>query len=569
MKRRPSSAVALADKDCSLPILNGVRAVRRRYSIKQPPRAADLALLRRRKRESFPLPLEPDLSQPWRRVLYLARGPPGSGKSTAVRKLLSMHLAAQGVHWNYDDEGAAFSPVCRAFILSTDDYYTPVDDAGVSSWVFDPKLISENHTKNQERCEVAMELGRTPLFVDNTNVCLWEMRAYVEKAERYGYAVRLFDPRKLGHGSMDPDTLVGRLCGERAREDRASGKHIPQHVIERMVRNFEHLPCGAILPDGSVMPDALALVLEAKSPFDRPKGPPKPLYAALDAEARTLACVGTVDLGPAFWGEQVDDGAPLHSNLFDARCSEGLWRLPPRLHVTVRFFGRRPRSEDLAFAEELVGSWHEVELSALVFVRGGDILCAACSVTGDESDALRELTPDDWTPHVTLLTREPWRAPDSTALLRAWQAAAASAAPQVTSAGDSASRDAVEATFTEGGRAQSAEASETQDIKFKEQDEKPTEQTQSDDATQATQLEASLTQATQIDQGSQEDAPPSADSQERGQAASTATATPCESGVGGLQVYPNVQVLGKTVDICVLPLSPPRSLGRCCFQLFY
>jgi len=41
-----------------------------------------------------------------------------------------------------------------------------------------------------------MELDRTPLFVDNTNIALWEMRDYLLAADRYGYEVEVVDPRQ-------------------------------------------------------------------------------------------------------------------------------------------------------------------------------------------------------------------------------------------------------------------------------------------------------------------------------------------------------------------------------------
>merc|ERR1740121_1769517 len=48
---------------------------------------------------------------PYRKVLYIMRGPPGCGKSTAARHLLKQHLEIQGVQWS----GAVFCPLVRAF----------------------------------------------------------------------------------------------------------------------------------------------------------------------------------------------------------------------------------------------------------------------------------------------------------------------------------------------------------------------------------------------------------------------------------------------------------------------
>lgn len=74
------------------------------------------------------------------------RGLPGSGKSTAARK-----IAGQ-----------------LGVIYSTDDFFMVK-----GSYVYDPSKIGEYHERNLERTIQAMKDNIKLIVIDNTNIKLW------------------------------------------------------------------------------------------------------------------------------------------------------------------------------------------------------------------------------------------------------------------------------------------------------------------------------------------------------------------------------------------------------------
>ncbi|KAI9031217.1 hypothetical protein DFJ74DRAFT_426356 [Hyaloraphidium curvatum] len=106
--------------------------------------------------------------------MFIMRGAPGSGKSFLAKQILGLRTA-----------GAT----SRGVILSTDDYF---DQDG--RYVFDRTLLGAAHEWNRQRCESECERELGTVIVDNTNVCRWEARPYVELALRYGYEVQVLEP---------------------------------------------------------------------------------------------------------------------------------------------------------------------------------------------------------------------------------------------------------------------------------------------------------------------------------------------------------------------------------------
>ena len=97
-----------------------------------------------------------------RKVLYLFRGVPGSGKSSTAANL-----------------GFTEEVLCEA------DQFMYVD--GV--YKFTPFKLKRAHRKCQEKCERLMKVNEPYIAVANTFTREWEMEAYKQLADKYGYQV--------------------------------------------------------------------------------------------------------------------------------------------------------------------------------------------------------------------------------------------------------------------------------------------------------------------------------------------------------------------------------------------
>eukprot|EP00927_Polykrikos_kofoidii_P022361 TRINITY_DN20900_c0_g1_i1.p1 TRINITY_DN20900_c0_g1~~TRINITY_DN20900_c0_g1_i1.p1 ORF type:complete len:651 (-),score=129.67 TRINITY_DN20900_c0_g1_i1:86-1969(-) len=527
---------------------------------------------------------------PFVRVLYIMRGPPGCGKSTSARSLLHQHLVAQGMYDGGDIETqrlgakelAPFSLLSRAVVCSTDDYFTVITKTGEAEYHFDPKTISEKHEKNKKRCEMLMELGQSPLFVDNTNIRLWEMRTYVQLADNFGYRVCVVDPRCFNPDALNLDVLLEN-CEKGAQSGaRALGKSIPKETLQRMVDTFEDV---SDIHEAGVVSLAnepcLQLIREALAPWEKKQRQAR--YAGLDVEAGALAALGGIPLGPHFW---TTHGAGELDHYMGARYMKDLpWQLPERLHVTVAFFRGRDE-ERRRQADALVGTRHNVTVHALVFARGGGLLCAACAPTGESAETLGALAGEGWKPHVTLLAERPWKFQDSTALINAWEAARdlervefsdsradrdglANDADNCTTAGQEAMAVQDHAAFAladdDGARGKDIGESEV-GVPSGVTAEYPSagdsvgacngrDNGLAEDSTKAGDSGDSHVSAKTM---------PSADEKPPPESTEATAAAPEIA-----QIFRDVSFEDECVDVVVIPLIPPRSLGLCEFQLFF
>jgi NEDD4-binding protein 2 len=135
------------------------------------------------------------------KTLVIMRGFPGSGKSSLAKQL------GQG-----------------GIVLGSDDFFV-ID----GKYQFDPNMLSDAHLWNQGRVLSAIKKGITPIVVDNTNVQKWEMKPYVEMAQKYGYQVELKEPNTPW--KFDVDELTRR-----------NTHNVPKEVIEKLMARYEKKP---------------------------------------------------------------------------------------------------------------------------------------------------------------------------------------------------------------------------------------------------------------------------------------------------------------------------------------
>ncbi|XP_062983046.1 NEDD4-binding protein 2-like 2 [Elgaria multicarinata webbii] len=118
------------------------------------------------------------------KLLLILRGLPGSGKTTLSHILLGQ--SRDGI------------------VFSTDDYFRQNNGC----WSYNVYQLGAAHDWNQKRAKQAMDQGRSPIIIDNTNTQAWEMKPYVEAALEKGYRVEFHEPDTWW--KFDPEELEKR-----------------------------------------------------------------------------------------------------------------------------------------------------------------------------------------------------------------------------------------------------------------------------------------------------------------------------------------------------------------------
>ncbi|XP_053955157.1 NEDD4-binding protein 2 [Anastrepha ludens] len=144
------------------------------------------------------------------KVMVLLRGAPGSGKSCLAKNFVERHVT---INEQY---------TLKDFIFSSDDFFRNSTD----TYNWQPSLLDQAHDFNQRRVEEHAQAGWSPIFVDNTNIKLWEMKAYARIAVENGYVIEILEPRTSWRYS------AGKLA--------LKNKHgVPAHKLQIMLNNFE------------------------------------------------------------------------------------------------------------------------------------------------------------------------------------------------------------------------------------------------------------------------------------------------------------------------------------------
>jgi uncharacterized protein YueI len=162
--------------------------------------------------------------------MYLLRGVPGSGKSMKSDSI----LLENGIN-------PADTIIRNQHILSTDDYFIIN-----GKYKFNPSKLAEYHQANHKRTSKHMLNDITPLIIDNTNIMPWEMKNYVNLADKNGYETIILNPEDF---TTEDNPLVitkkiinKELILERAsvRRVNGSGKDIPDHILDRSINNLNN-----------------------------------------------------------------------------------------------------------------------------------------------------------------------------------------------------------------------------------------------------------------------------------------------------------------------------------------
>lgn len=133
-----------------------------------------------------------------KKIVYIMRGVPGSGKSTIAKEIAE----------NFDGT-----------IHSTDNFF--INQTG--TYEFDPTKVREAHEANIEAFSASLENNQPVIIVDNTNIKRWEFERYIELAKSAGYSVQ----------EVNAPTPTLEEALERNLHD------VPEEVIKRMLENFE------------------------------------------------------------------------------------------------------------------------------------------------------------------------------------------------------------------------------------------------------------------------------------------------------------------------------------------
>ena len=108
-----------------------------------------------------------------------------------------------------------------------------------------PGRLKKAHANNLADFKAAIDLGVTPVIVDNTNTVIREAAAYVRYAHAAGYEIRVEEPNSphwTAHRDLFANKYENRVkLGEFAKFLASKNTHgVPQEVIQKMIDRWHH-----------------------------------------------------------------------------------------------------------------------------------------------------------------------------------------------------------------------------------------------------------------------------------------------------------------------------------------
>ena len=147
------------------------------------------------------------------KVLYILRGPSGTGKSTLAKDL--------GVKEVY----------------SADNYFMQND-----KYVFDPSKLGSAHGQCKAKTRDALKKGISPIAVDNTFTTRKEIVPYAQLAEIYGYKLEFIEPNWTSELRNEDGTWNADFIERQQKNpDRVKmNKSLPRNVVDKMVNRYQY-----------------------------------------------------------------------------------------------------------------------------------------------------------------------------------------------------------------------------------------------------------------------------------------------------------------------------------------
>lgn len=117
------------------------------------------------------------------KILIMMRGPPGSGKSFEVKKVLEKYQIPYEGHVFSTDE----------YLEKAKDGYIETIKKAIEGGYFAP-MMYKFHMLNQERAIAAMEKGVNPIIIDNMNLDKKSMQPYIQAGLVHDYHIEFVEP---------------------------------------------------------------------------------------------------------------------------------------------------------------------------------------------------------------------------------------------------------------------------------------------------------------------------------------------------------------------------------------
>lgn len=108
-----------------------------------------------------------------KKMVYILRGPSGSGKSSHGKEMAKSFLTIEGID---------------AVTVSADNFFMRDGE-----YLFDPALLPQAHQQCFKSFLIAISAQCRSIIVDNTNIHKWEYENYVQVALMFDYSVKIMD----------------------------------------------------------------------------------------------------------------------------------------------------------------------------------------------------------------------------------------------------------------------------------------------------------------------------------------------------------------------------------------